>query len=480
MKKSSKKKKKTFTILGAGISGLSCGFELVKSKDVKLIVLEKQNCVGGVCGSFRYKDFTLDYGPHKIYSQIEGLMDYFKSVIGEETLKVKKRNSLYVMDKYFRFPLSIPNLISNISVKTVTKGTHVFFSFFNAKLLSMFRKNPLSYQDYLKQGFGKAGYNLMFRDYAWKVWGAPYKLSSEIAKKRIPVLSISELIKSAVMKKDKPKISAEFFYYPKNGVGTVCDNLKKEISKKGAKVHLNSLPTKINIVGNRINSVTFKQGSKTMNMVVDYLISTIPLRDLVKVINPKPSVDIIHSAEQLKQRDLIVIYLFFDKELILKNDNWIFFPGKEVIFNRVSEQKSFSEFTCPKGKTALMVEITCGKNDKISEMSDKEILNIALRDMYKVNVIKKSLKPFDFKIIKMENTYPVYSLDYKKHLSKVLSYLKGIQNLYSVGRQGLFNYNNMDHCVDMCTILAKHLLSGKGKEDWEKFNNRFDNYKIVD
>ena len=40
--------------------------------------------------------------------------------------------------------------------------------------------------------------------------------------------------------------------------------------------------------------------------------------------------------------------------------------------------------------------------------------------------------------------------------------------------------NNMDHCVDMCTILAKHLLSGKGKEDWEKFNNRFDNYKIVD
>ena len=59
---------KKVVVLGAGISGLSVGLELQKKFNVEII--EKNNYVGGLCASFRYKDSILDYGPHKLYSQL--------------------------------------------------------------------------------------------------------------------------------------------------------------------------------------------------------------------------------------------------------------------------------------------------------------------------------------------------------------------------------------------------------------------------
>jgi len=469
----------SITILGGGISGLSCGFELSKSENNSILVIEKEQKVGGVCGGFTYKNFNLDYGPHKIYSQLEGLMDYFKNIIGEDTLKIKKRNSLFLMNKYFNFPLHIPNLISNISPLTVYKGTQVGFSFIFSRFANILkRKKSETYEEHLIKGFGKAGYNLLFRDYAYKVWGPPYELTSELAMKRIPVLSISELLKTAVKKKDKPKISAEFFYYPKKGIKQVCENLQNNIVKNDSEVSINSIPTKISINNNKVSSITFEKDEKIKEIKTDYLVSTIHLNQLVNLIDPQPPEEVINAAKELNYKDLIVIYLLINEEMILK-DNWIFFPGKEVIFNRVSEQKSFSKYTCPEGQTALMVEITCNKSDSIYSKTDKEILDLVLKDMNKVKLLNKQT-PFDFTIKKMENIYPIYSLSYKKNFEIILEYLRKIENLYSIGRNGLFNYNNMDHCVDMSMLLAKHIINKKDKEEWDKLKQRFENYKIVD
>ena len=64
----------------------------------------------------------------------------------------------------------------------------------------------------------------------------------------------------------------------------------------------------------------------------------------------------------------------------------------------------------------------------------------------------------EYLIKKAERVYPILDLEYRKNLKKVLSYTDKIKNLTLLGRQGLFNYNNMDHCIDMSKRIASVIL----------------------
>jgi phytoene dehydrogenase-like protein len=66
--------KKKIVILGAGIGGLSAGYFLARTGDYEVTILEKAPVIGGLCGSFELDGFTLDYGAHKIYSVIPGVL----------------------------------------------------------------------------------------------------------------------------------------------------------------------------------------------------------------------------------------------------------------------------------------------------------------------------------------------------------------------------------------------------------------------
>ena len=66
------------------------------------------------------------------------------------------------------------------------------------------------------------------------------------------------------------------------------------------------------------------------------------------------------------------MYIVLEKERALK-DSWIFFPEKKYSFSRLSEQKGFSEFSCPKNKTVLMAEIPYdqGKSREDNELFEE-------------------------------------------------------------------------------------------------------------
>ena len=84
---------KKVVIIGAGISGLSVGWKLSNNEwDVK--ILEKTSKIGGMAASFKKDDMILDYGPHKLYSQLPKIMPTFKEILKEECLVVNKKNSI--------------------------------------------------------------------------------------------------------------------------------------------------------------------------------------------------------------------------------------------------------------------------------------------------------------------------------------------------------------------------------------------------
>tara|TARA_Y100000310_G_scaffold342413_1_gene445576 strand:+ start:4800 stop:6185 length:1386 start_codon:yes stop_codon:yes gene_type:complete len=458
------------SILGGGISGLATAWKL--SDEHKVEVFEKTPKIGGMASTFKYKDFLLDYGPHKIYTQLPGILDEYKNLLKDEFMVIPKKNKLYVKGKFLDFPPKISQLATNINPLW---GTKCGFSMIGRKL---HKDKHSSYESYLKNNFGDEIYNTLFRDYALKVWGDPKELSEELARKRIPIKGFGDLVRGVLfgVKEDQ---SAENFHYAKYGIGSVSDKIAEIIKKNKGTIKTKHIVSSINIKDNKVDSIALtNKNGRTTTKKTDYLVSTIPITTMIKLMNPAPPKEVIKAVENLKYRSLTILFIIVKKEKVL-DCNWIFFPSKDIIFNRISEMKSFSKYCCPKDKTALMVEITCDFNDWRWKTSDYNIFDMAMKDLEKTGILKKA-DVEEYFTKKANHVYPIYSKNYKKHMKIILDYLDKISNLQTTGRQGLYNYNNTDHCIDMANKTAEYIKKKKSVREWKELREYFDTYTIVD
>jgi len=54
-------------ILGAGITGLTAGWALSKSKGGNVVILEKSDLIGGLATTFTRNGFSFDLGSHRLH-----------------------------------------------------------------------------------------------------------------------------------------------------------------------------------------------------------------------------------------------------------------------------------------------------------------------------------------------------------------------------------------------------------------------------
>ena len=473
---------KKITILGAGITGLSLGSFLIDKKH-KVEILEKAPTIGGMTKSFKYKKNMLDFGPHKLYSQIPGIVDEYKRIAGKDNLlKVEKKNSLWLLGKRFSFPAKIPQLVLGINpIKSSKLG--LGFAITTIKSLIL-KKKSKTYEDYFLLGFGKSAYNLLFKDLAFKVWGNPKTLSEELARKRVPVPNVFELLFSGKGKDSEGKeLSAKYFYYPKRGgVGFITDKYAEDIKKHEGKVITGTKIEKINIKNKKVVSLTYKTLTGSITTPTDFVASTIYLKDMLEVMYPKPPKKVIDAANGLKYRALILVYLIVKKPKVME-DNWIFFPERKYIFNRISEHNSFNRKLVEKGKSIITAEITCEFDSDIYNSSEEYIFRRVMDGLEDTSILKES-KIEEYIIKKAGRIYPVYDLTYRKNLGIILKYLDEFENVITLGRQGLYNYNNTDHCIDMSMKASEYIESKLAKKTdvskWQKNRKYFDSYRIVD
>jgi hypothetical protein len=55
----------------------------------------------------------------------------------------------------------------------------------------------------------------------------------------------------------------------------------------------------------------------------------------------------------------------------------------------------------------------------------------------------------------------MWDLTYKKRLDVVTGWLKQFPNLYCVGRNGRYFYNNQDHSIETGLLAAQSIIDGK-------------------
>lgn len=470
---------KKVIIIGAGITGLSAGWTLAEN-GCSVKVIEKSDLIGGMSATFNHKDYYLDYGPHKIFTVMQHIMDRIKQLFQpEELLCVRKTSKVRIGGKYLKFPLGLRDIFLGLGLWTGFKcGIGYFWAL--CKNISGGARSR-SYEEWVMNRFGKPIYNLVLGPYAAKIWGPPHTLSHELAETRIAAPNLLEMIKQMIFgyKKGSPVINAEEFYYPSKGFGDISLKMADKIRSHKGKIINNTVVSKFEFDRNsNIRKIHYSNGKHEEISESDLVISTIPLIDLISLLPKKDFRDIKDTAAKLKTRGLILFYIELDVDRVI-DSNWLFFPEARYKFNRIFEQKAFNKNMVKDGKTVLCIEITCDTDDSLWSAGDNEIFAMIEPQLKEAELIKGKIIEYFTKRIR--NGYPVYDIHYKSNLTATMKYMLQFKNLYSVGRQGGFSYTGMADSMDIGIYTGKFIIDGRDKHsEWIAYTDRFYNYIVVD
>jgi len=451
---------KTVVILGAGPAGLATAFEFIK-QGVQPIVLEKTDKVGGIARTETYKDYYFDIGGHRFFTKNDQVNTLWHDMLGKDFIKVRRISRIYYEGRLFNYPLSISNTLLNLGI---LESLLIMLSYFNAQFKPY--REEKTFEQWVSNRFGRRLYKTFFQTYTEKVWGIPCnKIQADWAAQRIKGLSLVAAVSNALLGIKNAKSLIDEFHYPTKGPGMMWEQFRKKIEDEGGKVMLNSEATGLKHKNGRIISVSYINSEKRMEISVDHLISCIPITKLVNLLYPKVPSEVLSSAAKLTYRAFIIVILIIDKQDLF-SDQWIYIHSPDVKVGRIQNFKNWSAVMVPDPKkTSVGMEYFCTEGDGIWTMSDSELVELASRELSELGFSEID-EVIDSFIVRQPGAYPVYEPNYKDYLEDIKRFLTSIDNLQTIGRNGMHRYNNMDQSMYVGMLAAQNVL-GANHDLWK-------------
>src|ERR1700757_3121288 len=75
---------KTAVIIGAGPAGLTAALEFLRRSNIRPIVLEASNDIGGISRTIRYNGNRMDIGGHRFFSKSDRVMQWWIDLMPPE------------------------------------------------------------------------------------------------------------------------------------------------------------------------------------------------------------------------------------------------------------------------------------------------------------------------------------------------------------------------------------------------------------
>jgi protoporphyrinogen oxidase len=455
-------------IVGAGPAGLAAAFELQKH-GLQPLVLERQPIVGGISRTEEYKGFRFDIGGHRFYTKVPLVNSMWHEVLGDQFERRPRLSRIYYQQKFFPYPLELLPTLRELGIR---ESTLVFLSYLAARLFPS--PEETTFDEWISNRFGKRLFNTFFKSYTEKVWGIPTsQIRSEWAAQRIQGLSLSAALRNSLFPGNQDvKTLIEYFNYPIYGPGMMWDAFRKRIEGEGAQVICNTEVTRLYHEDKRIVRVELldrasNQGDRPdlQELTVDEVVSSMPLQALISRLEPAPPQAVLSAARSLNYRAFILTGLILKIEHVFP-DNWIYIHEPGVRVGRIQNFKNWSAAMVPdQTYTSLGMEYFCDQGDELWQKSDEELLKLAKRELGQLGLADPQLV-VDGCVIRQAKAYPVYDTDYQKHLAVIRDYLSGIDNLQTVGRNGMHRYNNQDHSM-LTGLLAARNVTGEEHDLWQ-------------
>ncbi|MCL2299931.1 MAG: NAD(P)/FAD-dependent oxidoreductase [Firmicutes bacterium] len=459
----------TALIIGAGPAGLTAARQLLKHTAIHPIILEETDKIGGISRTEEHHGNRMDIGGHRFFSKSREVNALWESLLppgdpaqAERVMLLRPRVSrIFYLRKFFDYPISLSlQTFKNMGLSRTMKAGFGYLG----SMLHKREENTL--EDFYINRFGKPLYEMFFEDYTEKLWGVPVRdIAPDWGAQRVKGLSLTKAVAEVLRKAFRPGYKTretsliEQFHYPKRGPGQLWEALADEIRALGGEIRLGSKVTGVALEGNRATGVRINDQE---SLPGDYVISAMPVKDLVAAMGEAPPAPVRDIAAALPYRDFITVGLLLDKlKLGQIPDTWIYIQERDVRIGRLQVFNNWSPYmAADPAKLWIGLEYFCGEGDAMWNMPPEEFIQFAIDELVKIDIIEAK-DVLDATHIRVKKAYPAYFGAYKD-FDIVRNYLDGIENLYCVGRNGQHRYNNMDHSMLTAIAAVEAMRNGAG------------------
>jgi hypothetical protein len=241
--------------------------------------------------------------------------------------------------------------------------------------------------------------------------------------------------------------------------------MKASIEKNGGEVRVNSEVIGIHRNGKGIESVVVGCNGHTQTIPGTHFISSMPVTELIKKLDPPPPPAVLDAADKLKYRDFLTVCLIVNKPDLFP-DNWIYVHDPHVKVGRIQNFKNWSlEMVPDASKTSLGLEYFCSEGDGLWNMSDAELIDLGRRELARIGLVS----PEDIEdgcVFRVPKAYPIYDSEYRDYLATIREFVSDIANYQPIGRNGLHRYNNQDHAMFTGMLAVRNIMLGENNDLW--------------
>ncbi len=447
-------------IIGAGPAGLTAAYELSKA-GVRSRVLEASGVFGGLSQTVEYKGYLFDIGGHRFFSKNAEINRIWSEVLGPDFLVRPRLSRIFYRNKFFKYPLEPLDALRQLGVY---ESMLCAASFLWAQMFPTRPENDFA--TWVSNRFGRRLFEMFFKSYTEKVWGIPCtEIGSEWGAQRIKDLSLWSAVTHALRPKrcggSVIKTLIDEFQYPRRGPGMMWTRMKDVIEQAGCEVVTQAPVDRIEWEPGRV--IRVRAGGRYYSG--PHFISSMPLRDMIRALQPAAGAELEHAASGLHYRDFLTVALVIDAESLFP-DNWIYIHDNSVRVGRIQNYKNWSADMTPDPKmTCVGMEYFCFEGDDLWQMDDRGLICLASQELTAIGLAQPG-QIVDGAVVRMPKAYPVYDATYRESVAAIRQFIDTLANFQVIGRNGMHRYNNQDHAM-LTGILAARNILGENYNVWE-------------
>lgn len=432
---------KEIVVLGTGMAGYGATRQL-SSNGVRPLVYDKNAYFGGHTASFRDEQgFIFDLGPHISFSKDERIQNLFAGYIDQEYESVQVHLNNYWRGVKLTHPaqLHLHGLPNDLIVEIVA-------DFVKEKHAE--EREIRNYEDWLIASYGRKFAELFPMQYTRKYHlTEAANMSTDWLGPRMYRPNFEEMLRGA-MSRWVPDVEhyVSNFRYPTNG-GFV--SYLKPFPEMG------ELKLQHEVVGIDASQrqVRFANNRTT---VYDGLVSSIPLTDLVPMIDGTPQ-DIVDASQKLACSTCVLVNIGVARE-DLSEAHMTYFYDADICFTRLSFPHMLSPNNVPPGCGSIQAEVYFSPKYRPLDKAPEDLIEPVITDLKRSGILNEDDEILfrDAKLVRYANV--IFDLDRTTALETVHGYLDDIGVAYC-GRYGDWGYMWTDESFISGENAAEAMLS---------------------
>ena len=456
-------------IVGAGPTGLSAAYHL----NEETLLLDKNPTVGGWCRSIEDKGFIFDHAGHIMFSNDVYVQQLYKILLGNNVHWQNREAWVYSKGVHTRYPFQgalyglPPTVIKECIVGAIEARYGTSKQSESKSLPADCTKDRATSElsDCCADGAvpvtGKTlrheeqvppqNKSENFEEFIYRMWGTgiakhfaiPYnkklwtvsltEMETSWLGGRVPLPDLEEIIDGALQPVGKPMGPNARFGYPlRGGFQAMMSGFIPHI--KGS-IELNADVTRI-LPDEHLIMLGDGRCFRYEN-----LISTMPLPELIQVMNDEAPQQIKDATAALRRVSVRCVNLGIGRENIT-NKHWVYYP-EDTIFHRIFLQGNASPGCNPPGGFGLTCEISYSPAKPLP-CDGQELIDRCVEDCIKVGMLKRNDKIVTANLVDMPYAYVVYDHARARSVETIKSWLLQRDIILS-GRYSEWEYYNSDH-----------------------------------